>query len=82
MPIQPFVGLFESFGDNNTTTITQLRMKPMTLLAFSCMTRPSGIALKGVKMSSLDLPISSIVLSLDKVEFLPDKSSKVQTNCQ
>ena len=74
MPVQPFIDLFTSWGNNDTLTLKQLRMKAITLLALVCMTRPSDLAPKGVLLNTLDLTVNSIVLSLDNVEFLPDKS--------
>ena len=49
MPIQPFINLFATFGDNDTMTLRCLQMKSLTLVALTCMTRPSDLALKGLR---------------------------------
>ena len=47
MPIQPLVDKFETMGDNSKLPMKQLRMKAVTLLALTTMTRPSDLAPKG-----------------------------------
>ena len=72
MPTNSFVELFHSWGKNEEMTIKQLRMKTFTLLALVCMTRPSDLALKGVNLSSRDISVHNIVLSLDNIQFMVD----------
>ena len=63
MPIQPFINLFATFGDNDTMTLRRLRMKSLTLVALTCMTRPSDLAPKGVTLNKSDLRVNNIVLT-------------------
>ena len=49
-------------------------MKRLTLVALTCMTRPSDLAPKGVRLNKSDLRVNNIVLTLDNVEFREDKS--------
>ena len=72
--ISPFIDLFATFGDNDTMTLRRLRMKSLTLVALTCMTRPSDLAPKGVTLNKSDLSVNNIVLTLDNVEFREDKS--------
>ena len=44
MPISPFTQLFHSLGTNNGIPFKYLRMKTVTLIALTCMTRPSDHA--------------------------------------
>ena len=74
MPINSFVDLFHSWGNNEELTIKQLRMKTVTLLALVCMTRPSDLAPKGVNLDTRDLSVHNIVLSVDNIHFMADNS--------
>ena len=71
---QPFIDLFATFGDNDTMTLRRLRMKTLTLVALTCMTRPPDLAPKWVTLNKSDLTVNNIVLTLDNVEFREDKS--------
>ena len=77
MPIQLFSGLFVTFGDNDTMTLRQLRMKALTLVALTCMTRPSDLASRGVTLNKTNLSINNIVLTVDNVEFCDGKSMTI-----
>ena len=77
MPIQPFIDLFTTFGDNDTMPLRHLRMKALTLVALTCMTRPSDLAPKGVTLDKSDLSINNIVLSLDNIHFNEDHSMTI-----
>ena len=44
MPMPPFTSLFESWGPNESLSISQLRQKSLTLLAIACIARPSDFA--------------------------------------
>ena len=74
IPIQPFIDLFATFGDNDTMTLRRLQMKTLTLVTLTCMTRPSDLAPKGVTLKKSDLSVNNIVLTLDNLEFREDKS--------
>ena len=74
MPINSFVDLFHSGGNNEELTIKQLRMKTVTLLALVCMTRPSDLAPKGVNLDTRDLSVHNIVLTVDNIHFMASNS--------
>ena len=49
MPISPFTQLY-SWRTNNGIPLKHLRMKTVTLIALTCMTRPSVLAPKGIHL--------------------------------
>ena len=69
MPVEPFYKLFGSWGDNLDLSLDKLRLKTISLLALSCMLRPSDIAPKGVLFDSTDLSERKFVMSVDQVRF-------------
>ena len=77
MPVQPFSDLFVTFGDNDTMTLRQLRMKALTFVALTCMTRPSDLAPRGVTLNKTDLSINNSVSTVDNVGFHDDKSMTI-----
>ena len=74
MPIGPFIKLFHLWGTNEDIPLKNLRMKTVTLIALTCMTRPSDLAPKGIHLDPKDLSIHNIILSLDNIQFMPDNS--------
>ena len=74
MPIGPFIKLFHLWGTNEDIPLKNLRMKTVTLIALTCMTRPSDLAPKGIHLYPKDLSIHNIILSLDNIQFMPDNS--------
>ena len=75
MPVEPFIKLFEQWGENSGLLLKRLRLKTVTLTALMCMTKLSDLAPKGVISScSEDLNTSLIVLSLDNIDFCEDCS--------
>lgn len=74
MPVTPFTQLFRSWPDNNDICIKKLRLKAITLLALTAMTRPSDLAPKGVKYNAKDHSIEPLILSTDQVRFNSDGS--------
>ncbi len=69
MPIEPFKIMFQHWSDNDQLTVTQLRLKCITLLALVCMLRPSDIAPRGVFFYSSEQSTKDVVFSLDNVNF-------------
>lgn len=52
MPLEPFARLFAKWGRNESLSTLRLRQKALTLLAITCMARPSDLAPKvGLKRS-------------------------------
>ena len=77
MPITPFVKMFKSWGENQSLTTSQLRMKAIVLLALVMMLCPSDIATHA-RLYSLDNGnFVSSVLSTDQVEFHSDGTMTV-----
>lgn len=64
MTIEPFRKLFESWGQNNTLSLSKLRQKAITLMTIATMARPSDIA-----------PI--VGLSRDQITFNDDNSATI-----
>lgn len=63
MPMEPLSRLFESWGENNTLTLSQLRQKALTLLTMACMARPSDLAPKvGFVRSQLSFRDTSVTV--------------------
>jgi len=77
MPVQPFVTLFQSWGENDNLDLKQLRLKAITLLALAIMARPSDLAPKGVYFSS-EGSVKPMILSLDQVNFRENGSLSIQ----
>ena len=77
MLIQPFVNLFQSWGDNDSLELKKLQLKAITLLAFAIMARPSDLAPKGVTFSS-EGPCKPMILSLDQVKFCDSGNFSIQ----
>lgn len=69
MPIAPFYSLFDSWGDNATLPIKDLRLKAICLLALIFMLRPSDIAPQARSMDPVTLATEKLVFSLDQVHF-------------
>ena len=44
MPLEPLIRMFESWGPNESLSISRLRQKSIGLLAIACMARPSDFA--------------------------------------
>lgn len=74
MPIKPFHDMFQSWGPNDTLTTKQLRLRAVTLLAFSLMARPSDLAPRGEHFDTQTFDIRNIVLSQDNIVFNADGS--------
>ena len=65
MPMAPFTSLFESWGPNESLSISQLRQKSLTLLTIACIARPSDFA-------------PSTGFYRDQIEFNKDGSATLQ----
>ena len=52
MPVQPFLQMFRSWGENAMLSVWSLRLKAITLLALTVMLQPSDIAPRSVGMQS------------------------------
>lgn len=71
MPMQPFVKLFESWGENVNLDLKRSRLKAITLLAFAIMTRPSDLAPKAVFFKESG-PGERLILRRDQLSFHED----------
>ena len=78
MPVEPFIMLFHSWQGNWFLTLTQLRMKCLTLLVLSMMLRPSDVASKATVFDKEKQELSGhLVLSTDDVQFNLDGSVSI-----
>jgi hypothetical protein len=77
MPVQPFVQLFEAWGENDKLDLKQLRLKAITLLALAIMARPSDLAPKGVTFTA-EGTCKPMIFSLDQVNFLDNGTLSIQ----
>lgn len=78
MPIESFMRLFETMGDNEVLSVKDLRMKTVTLLALVLMTRPSDLAPKAKIFDTTDMSLKSIAMTLNDIEFHQDGSLTVK----
>lgn len=74
MPVKPFIDYFLSQSDNENLTLKLLRLKTITLLALSFMTRPSDLAPRAEMFDSSDNTVYPCFLSRDNVRFHEDNS--------
>ena len=77
MTVQPFVNLFQSWGDNHDLVLKQLRLKAITLLALAIMARPSDLAPKGVTFTAAG-SCKTMIFSLDQVKFCDNGNLSIQ----
>ena len=70
LPQEPFLQLFLSWPENEDLTISRLRLKTITLLAFTFMLRASDIAPKSIVHSSASGIESHLVFFTDRVKFI------------
>lgn len=77
MPISAFVDLFEHMGPNCSLSLNDLRLKAITLLALTAMTRPSDLAPKAKQLSSIDNSLVPVTLSVNDVNFEEDGSMTI-----
>ena len=69
LPIEPFNNMFEAWKENANLTLSDLRLKAITLLAFSLMLRPSDIAPKALFFDNLTGETKKFIFSTDMIEF-------------
>ena len=74
LPIQPFNNIFLSWHTNEHLTLKCLRLKTITLLAFSFMLRPSDIAPKGVIYDDDSNAFNQLIFGRRQVQFNVDGS--------
>lgn len=72
LPMQPFKDLFMSWKDNHELSLKLLRLKTITLLAFSFMLRPSDIAPNGIVFDGNTNSLGQLVFCRDQVQFHDD----------
>ena len=72
LPIEPFNNMFEAWKENANLTLSDLRLKAITLLAFSLMLRPSDIAPKALFFDNLTGETKKFIFSTDMIEFTLD----------
>ena len=78
LPQEPFMELFMSWPENEDLTVSRLRLKTITLLAFTFMLRPSDIAPKSVVNSSTSGIENQLVFSTDRVKFMENGELQIQ----
>jgi len=69
LPIEPFNFMFSSWKENIDLTLSDLRLKAITLLAFSLMLRPSDIAPKALFFDNLTGETRKFIFSTNMIEF-------------
>ncbi len=77
MPITPFRDLFLNWPENDSLSLKQLRLKCITLMALTCMLRPSDIAPKGVVLNTEATLIEHMVFSVEHLVFKDDGSVNI-----
>lgn len=77
LPIQAFKVLFEKWGNNDQLSLSQLRMKAITLLSLFFMSRPSDLAPNGVMFDPETLSVSKLQFTRNQIKFLDDGSMSV-----
>lgn len=78
MPMQPFIELFTKWGNNDQLSIKNLRLKAITLLALTCMTRPSDLAPRGKTFDKDENTFTNIILSTNNLNFMEDGSLTIR----
>jgi hypothetical protein len=78
MPITPFNDLFQGWPDDEHLSIAELRLKTITLLALSFMTRPSDLAPKACKFDPDTMELQTFNLTTDMVRFHEGGSMTLQ----
>ena len=78
LPQEPFLDLFLSWPENEDLSVSRLRLKTITLLAFTFMLRPSDIAPKSIVHSSTSGVAEQLVFSTDRVKFLENGELQIQ----
>ena len=73
MPVKPFLTLFEQWKGNWGLTLEQLRLKCLSLLAFSLMLRPSDMA-PNAQVINEDGSINRLIMTINQLQFLDDGS--------
>jgi hypothetical protein len=69
--------MFMKWHDNDHLSIKELRLKAITLLAISCMTRPSDLARKGVLFDADAMKGQNILFTTDQVTFHKNGSMSI-----
>ena len=72
MDISPFVRLFQSWLDNESLTLQQLRLKTITLLSLALMLRPSDIAPLARRYDASTDLTDKLVMTTDQLQFTSD----------
>ena len=72
MPVKNFHDLFNSWPDNDSLSIKQLRIKAITLLALTLMLRPSDIAPNSVVYNDATGRCERQVFTLENLDFQDD----------
>ncbi len=75
MPCKPFHDMFVSWQSDETLSLTELRLKVVTLLALNMMTRPSDLAPKGMFFDAGSKEKTPILFTRDQVVFHADGSA-------
>ena len=71
LPVEAFHHLFNSWNDNDSLSIGDLRLKAITLLALGLMLRPSDIAPKGKMFDNITGETKNFVFSTAMISFAP-----------
>lgn len=74
LPMDPFLHLFRSWGDNQVLELRKLRLKCLTLLAFSLMLRPSDVAPNAQVFNSETLTPEKLLFAKNQLDFREDGS--------
>ena len=69
LPVKPFHDLFLNLENNDELTIHKLRIKCLTLLAFSLMLRPSDLAPHGLLFNAETLLVEHMTFCTDQIVF-------------
>jgi hypothetical protein len=77
MPVEPFYNLFMSWPEDSVLDIQRLRLKAVTLLALSLMTRPSDLAPKATLFDADTGRKEPVMFTRKQVKFHQDGSATV-----
>ena len=77
MPCEPFYELFKNWPEDRELDVLRLRLKVITLLALSLMTRPSDLAPKSMLFHGDTQEKEPILFTRDQVIFNADGSATI-----